>query len=423
MLNVSNFLLNLPLPLLDHWGYLIIFLSALAETLPVIGAFVPGQTIIILGGLLAKLGIFKLGTVILVAAVGVVAGDMLAYYIGHKFGYDFVVRYGKYFFLNQEKYQKTKDLVSGHTGKALIIGRFSPFTRALAAFLAGIYRIKFPKFIFYSIIGGLGWSALSALLGYFMGQGFEGAARYFGRIIIIAILAITLIIFAYRWLNQRKHIFSKYHLHYLILNVLSIYIFSKMTEDYFDQEATYKFDFWLDQNIHLIWRPWLNQPLIIITNILSPEVLLTIAILAAVYFFIKKNRYQAALIFMSSAGGLILGAILKRLIGRARPVGGLVLESGLSFPSQHALMAMIFFFLIIIFLTKKIKNKLLKGLFIFSNLFLIILVSFSRIYLKVHWFSDCLAGLALGLFWLTFLILAFAALIKLFKDKNYGEQQ
>lgn len=422
MLNINDFLFNLPLPLLDNWGYLIIFLSAIAETLPIIGAFVPGQTILILGGLLAKIGVFELKAVILVAGLGVVAGDILAFYIGHKFGYDFVVRYGKYFFLNAEKYQKTKDLVSEHTGKALIIGRFNPFTRALAAFLAGIYKIKFTKFIFYSLVGGFSWSTLSVFLGYIFGQGFEAGAKYFGRVVLAALILIVIIFLAYRSLNKKRQVFVKNYSFYLILNVISIYIFSRLVEDYFNKESIYKFDLWLAANIQLIWRPWLNELMIFITNLLSPEVLLAVAALATIYFFKKKDWYKAALISISSVGGLILGAIFKKLIGRLRPADALVSESGLSFPSQHALMALIFFSLVMLLFTKKIKNKLLKGLFIFINLFLITLVSFSRIYLKAHWFSDLLAGLALGLFWLTFLILVFAVIIKLFKDKKYGEQ-
>lgn len=423
MLNVNDFLFNLPLPLLDNWGYLIIFLSAIAETLPIIGAFVPGQTILILGGLLAKLGVFELRAVILVAGFGVVVGDVLAFYIGHKFGYDFVVRYGKYFFLNEEKYQRTKDLVSEHTGKALIIGRFSPFTRALAAFLAGIYKIKFTKFIFYSLVGGFSWATLSVFLGYIFGQGFETGAKYFGRVVLAALVLIVIIFLAYRALNKKRQVFVKNYSFYLVLNVISIYIFSRLAEDYFGKEAIYKFDLWLAANIQLLWRPWLNELMIFITNLLSPEVLLAAAALAAIYFFKKKNWYNVALIFISSVGGLILGAISKKLIGRLRPVDALISESGLSFPSQHANLALIFFCLVIILFVGRIKDKLLKGLFIFTNLFLIILVSFSRIYLKAHWLSDCLAGLALGLFWLTFLILTFAVIIKLFEDKKYGKQQ
>jgi undecaprenyl-diphosphatase len=127
------------------------------------------------------------------------------------------------------------------------------------------------------------------------------------------------------------------------------------------------------------------------------------------------------LISISSAGGLVLGAITKHLVGRLRPLDGLIPETGLSFPSQHSLMAIIFFSLVIFLFTEKIKNKVLKYLFIFSNLFLIILIGFSRIYLRVHYFSDVMAGFALGLFWLTFLILGFAVVIKLFQDRKYRE--
>lgn len=419
MLDINNFLLNLPLPIIDHWGYIIIFIAAMVEALPIVGTFIPGHTIIILGGFFAELEILKLEAVIFVTIFGVVAGDLLAYFIGRKFGYDFVIRYGKYFFLNEEKYEKTKKLVAEHTGKALIVGRFSPFTRALSAFLAGIYKIKFIKFIFYSIIGGVSWSVISVLLGYFIAHGFEGAAKIFGRIVLIAFILIIALFLIYRTLNKRKQVFVKRHGFYLFLNVASIYIFSKMAEDYIDKESTYNFDLWLTQNISSIWQACLNKFMVVITNIFSPEVLLGLAILAAIYYFVKKNWYNAALIFISSAGGAILGTVVKHLVGRLRPTNGLILETGFSFPSQHSLMVVVFFSLAIFLFISKIKNKALKYLFIFSSLFLIVLVGFSRIYLKVHYFSDVIAGYAIGLFWLTFLILGFTVAIKLFKDRKF----
>lgn len=415
---IDNFLLNLPLPLIDHWGYLIIFVSAMAEALPIIGAFFPGHAVILLGGFFVQLGILRLDATIFVAASGAIMGDFVGYIVGRKYGHDFILRYGKYFFFNQEKYEKTRRLVNEHAGKSLIIGRFSPFIRAFVPFVTGISHVKFGRFIIYDIIGGIAWASASVLVGYIFGQGLAMGSKYFGRFILAAIIIIILMILGYRFLNKRRHIFAKYHIFYLTLNVLSIYIFSKMVEDYFDRESTYRFDLWLDKSIHLIWQPWLDKSMVFITNVLSPENLLVIALLATIYFVIKKNWYKATLIFMSSAGGLILGAILKQLVGRSRPLAGIVQETGLSFPSQHSLMALIFFSLAIFLFTKKIKNKLLKDLFIFIGLFLIILVGWSRIYLKVHWFSDVVVGFALGLFWLTFLILVFRVSSELFKNKK-----
>ena len=422
MLNINDFLLNLPLPLIDHWGYLIIFVSAMVEALPIFGSFVPGHTIVIISGFFAQMGILRLDALILTASAGAIIGDLLGYFIGRKYGQEFITRYGKYFFFHQDKFEATKKLVDEHAGKTLILGRFSLFTRAFTPLVAGMSQVKFYRFIGYDLLGGIIWAVSSVLIGYIFGLGYSTAAKYFGRIIMAAVVTIILLLLAYRYLDSKKHIFVKNHLTFLALNALAIYVFSKMAEDYFDKESTYWFDLWLAQNITLIWQPWLNQLMVFITNIFSPENLLVVAALAAVYFYVKKNWSKAALILFSSGGGLLLGAILKRLIGRLRPLNGLISESGFSFPSQHALMALIFFSLIMFLFHEKIKNKPLKYLFVAGNIFLIILVGFSRIYLKAHWFSDIMAGLALGLFWLTFLILAFAVVIKLFNDKKHGKQ-
>jgi len=411
---IDNFLLNLPLPLIDHWGYLIIFLSGIFETLPILGAFFPGQIVIIFGGFLAWSDVLRLDAVLAVAVAGSITGDILAYVIGRKYGHDFIVHYGKYVFFNQARYEQTRRLVDGHAGKTLIVGRFTPFTRAVAAFIAGTSKVKFPRFIFFAVIGGIIWAGVSVAIGYIFGHGFAVAAKYFGRFIIVAVIAIVLIFIGYRLLNKRRHIFAKYHLYLLALNGLSIYVFCKMVEDYFDKESTYRLDLWLSERISQIWSPGFNKLMVLISTIFSPEVLFAIALAAAAYFFVKRQWYKAGLIFISSAGGLALGAFLKWLINRPRPEGGLVIETGLSFPSQHSLMAVIFFSLVLFGFVKFIKNRWLKDLFIAVNIFLILLVGFSRIYLNVHWFSDCLAGYALGLFWLTLMILVFRITIQIF---------
>src|SRR3989338_2083557 len=159
MFNINDFLLNLPLPLIDHWGYLIIFVSAMVEAVPIFGSFFPGHTIVLLSGFFVQMGILRLDAAIFVASIGSMIGDLIGYIIGWKYGHDFILRYGKYFFFNQEKYDKTRQLVNEHAGKTLIIGRFNTFTRAFAPFIAGISHLKFSKFIVYNIIGGLTWAS------------------------------------------------------------------------------------------------------------------------------------------------------------------------------------------------------------------------------------------------------------------------
>lgn len=415
----GDFLLNLPLPLIDHWGYLLVFLSTLAEALPIIGSFYPGHTIVLLSGWFAQLGVLRLDAAILVASTGAIIGDLLGYIVGRQYGHEFISRYGKYFFFNKNKYEKTGQLVREHAGKTLIIGRFSPFTRAFAPFIAGTSRVKFYKFLIYDILGGIAWAAGSVLIGYIFGLGFSTAAKYFGRLIIIAVAAIILLIMAYRYFDRKKHVFLKNHLIFLTLNAISIYIFSKMAEDYFGKESTYSLDLWLAQHITSIWQPGLNKLMIFITTAFSPEVLLAIAALAAIYYFIKKCRYRAALVFLSSAGGVALGALTKHLVARPRPAGGLIAETGFSFPSGHAVTAMIFFYLMILLFGEKIKNIWLKNLFVALNIALILIAGFSRLYLRVHYFSDVLAGFALGMFWLTLLILMFRIGFKLWGDRPW----
>jgi len=413
---LDNFLLNLPLPLIDHWGYLIVFISAIAEALPAIGSFFPGHTVVILSGFFAQAGVLKLPAVILTASAGAIIGDLLGYIIGRRYGHEFILRYGRHFFFYQEKYQATRQLVREHAGKTLVIGRFTAFARAFTPFIAGLSHVRFGKFIFYDIIGGLAWAATSILVGYLIGQGYEVVGKYFGRVIAAAIIAIAAIIFAYRFLDKRRHIFAKYHAYYLIINASAIYLFSKMVEDYFDRESAYRFDLWLDERIQSLWRPWLNKLMILISDVFSPEILLAAALALGVYYFFKKRFYYSWLIALSSTGGLALGALAKNLIGRFRPATGLVNEAGFSLPSQHALMALIFFACLMFFYLKEVNSRPLKYLFAGAGALIILLVGFSRVYLKVHYFSDVVAGWALGLFWFTFLILVFRITMQLLPD-------
>jgi undecaprenyl-diphosphatase len=109
---------------------------------------------------------------------------------------------------------------------------------------------------------------------------------------------------------------------------------------------------------------------------------------------------------------------LKRLFHRKRPLIPLLEPaSGLSFPSGHAMMSVTFYGLLIYIVSHTIKDQPLKRTLVFSLIVLIAAIGFSRIYLRVHYASDVMAGYIIGLLWLL------VALDVLYRLEEYNKQK
>ncbi len=404
----------------DHWGYVVVLFAAALEAVPLFGLFVPGMMIVVAGGFMAKLGILDIGDMIVIASIGAIVGDLAGYLLGKKYGVSFLDKYGKYFFFRKEQFEKVKKLIDNHTGKSLIIGRFNFLTRSFAPFIAGSTHTSFGKFLLFNVIGGIAWAIIFVMVGFIFGQSYEVASRYIGEFITVAIIASISIIYLYRFVNKRKHIFSKYHLYTLIINIFSLYLFAKMVEDVINMELVTRLDVWLNEKIIFLWSTPLNEIMIFITNIASPLNLFLFSFLLFIVFLAKKKLYHAVLLLTGMTGGLLFEFVIKFIIQRERPINSLIEISGYSFPSGHATMATIFFALLLYAFKDDIKNKVLRIFFILGTVLVFLLVGLSRVYLNVHWFSDVLAGFALGLFWLTLLILVFKFIIALASKVIYG---
>jgi undecaprenyl-diphosphatase len=141
--------------------------------------------------------------------------------------------------------------------------------------------------------------------------------------------------------------------------------------------------------------------------------LFIVSLLIAAYLFYKKYKNDALLL----AGTMVLNVAIietvKMLVHFARPLNGIVNESGFSFPSGHVTSTIVLFGLLTYFVWKHWKSSNAKVL---SSLFFVVIaiaVGFDRIYLNVHWFSDVLGSLPLGVFLLTFSMLTFQHLERL----------
>ena len=141
-------------------------------------------------------------------------------------------------------------------------------------------------------------------------------------------------------------------------------------------------------------------------------------ILSAYFLFIKKKTWNSIKVPIISLTSVLLMFILKQFFHRERPLVPLLHEAkGMSFPSGHALMSFAFYGLIIYMIRQNVKRSGLKFLLTVLLLLLIFFIGFSRIYLRVHYASDVIAGFSLGLVWLV-LSLAIINRIERMNSKN-----
>lgn len=123
--------------------------------------------------------------------------------------------------------------------------------------------------------------------------------------------------------------------------------------------------------------------------------------LIAYFLFFKRHRWYSIKIPAIALSSLLLMFVLKNFFGRERPLIPLLEQaSGLSFPSGHALMSVTFYGLLVYLVWHNIKEPWLKWTLIILLLLLIQIIGFSRIYLRVHYASDVMAGFAMGFLWL-----------------------
>lgn len=163
----------------------------------------------------------------------------------------------------------------------------------------------------------------------------------------------------------------------------------------------------LDTQTFLIVRPFITDfntvVMRVITFFATHKFLLPANILLALIFLFKKHKWYYIKIPVVSLSSFIVMASLKVFFSRSRPDDPVYQAArGFSFPSGHAMSAMTFYGLLIYIVWKYVNNNVLKwGLIVLLILF-IFLIGFSRVYLRVHYASDVLAGFAMGLIWLVF---------------------
>lgn len=148
-----------------------------------------------------------------------------------------------------------------------------------------------------------------------------------------------------------------------------------------------------------------NTLTVILKNITEFGNWKVISVIGIVLIIALKKKEKIA-ILINSTIPIITNLIIKNIVRRPRPLEDLRLveEDGFSFPSGHAISTITFYGFLIYLVLKNVKNKVLKIILTIILSVLILCIGISRIYLGVHYASDILAGLVLGVCFLLVLI-------------------
>lgn len=150
----------------------------------------------------------------------------------------------------------------------------------------------------------------------------------------------------------------------------------------------------------------ITKALVFFTHLGDWQVIIGLSVISIIVLGLLRERRKIVFLAAVLISGEIISFLLKLLIHRQRPdsIFSLILEDGYAFPSNHAVMSIIFYGAISYFIYKICRKTWQKVALLAVFIALIFLIGFSRIYLGVHWVSDVIAGWLIGFSILIFFI-------------------
>lgn len=176
--------------LIQSIGYIGIFGIVFAESGLLIGALLPGDSLLFTAGFLASQDILSFPLLLIVVFVAAIAGDSAGYTTGKRYGHRIFKKTDSILF-NQKHIVRAEAFYERHGGKAIILARFMPIVRTLAPILAGVGKMPYRTFLGFNIIGAFLWAVGLSALGYFLGKSVPDIDKFLlptiGLILIISV--------------------------------------------------------------------------------------------------------------------------------------------------------------------------------------------------------------------------------------------
>jgi membrane protein DedA with SNARE-associated domain/membrane-associated phospholipid phosphatase len=433
---------------LGKWTYLLVGAMAFFETGAFIGLVAPGETALLLGGLVAGQGQIDVLTMIAIVWFAAVAGDLTSFALGHRLGRTFLVKHGPKVQITEERLRHVEAFFDRHGGKAILIGRFVGLVRAIAPFLAGSSGMPLRRFVPYDVIGAGLWGSTFVVVGYLFWQSFSQVVDYAkkGALALATVIVLVVAIVAgvrwlrdpanrargRTWLERQAERPALRPLARLLAPVLrrtrrpARFVWDRITPGDLGLELTTALAVASVGSFVFVWdlvgvedRPFLagdrgslrladhlhSDALVSVAKVLTAlgSLPVTVALVVLAGVVLLWRRYVRDALLLAAGYGLTYVAVhvAKAAVDRPRPAHPLVDASGGAYPSGHAAYA-ITWIAVAVVLSRALPNLASRFAFVTIALVIAVVVGMTRIYLRAHYLSDVVGGWALASFLFAF---------------------
>ncbi len=421
-----------------HWIGLLLFLVSFLESLALVGFVVPGAVLLFASGALVATGAYPLWDALLWTILGAIVGDGLSYWLGRHYQYQ--LRNLWPLSRHPELIERGEQFFHRHGGKSVALGRFVGPIRAVVPAVAGILGMSPLRFYLINILSAILWAPAYILPGVLFGASLSLAAEVAGRLVLLMLILAAVVLFgvwlvrwfyrhlqphtavwlqdAHQWLIRHPrigplmagiidpHISAFKGL--LIWALLLLFAVAGFVALLFtlQQGQLLPGDQLLWQLLQGLRSEGVDSWLVAITHLGDGRVSVTLFVMLSAWLWWQGQRSSAYYLLATLLFVVTVPVGLKLGLQLPRPLDHGDGWSSYGFPSWHAVTACCLYGMLAVMVARVLpgnRHWLAYGLAAVP----ILLISFSRLYLGVHWLSDVLGGLALGLGWLAIVGVAY----------------
>jgi membrane protein DedA with SNARE-associated domain/membrane-associated phospholipid phosphatase len=435
---------------LGPYTYILVGVMAFLETGAFVGLVAPGETVVIVGGLVAGQGQIDIVVLIGLVWAAAFAGDTVSFLLGRRLGRAFLVKHGPRVRITEERLRQVEAFLRKHGGPTILIGRFLGLVRALAPFVAGASRMPLRNFLPYDILAAGIWATAFSLLGYVFWRSFDKVveiakkgALAFGTTVGLVIGAVI----AYRYLRVPENratakawvdtqadrpllrplariarpVYRRAappawrriapavrfawqritpgQLGLELTTLLAVaavgsFVFFGLGSLVEQREAlrtdTRAFDLFAN-----VETRWLDDAVELLTGLGGVSVAGTAVAIVVAFLLARRRWIEGAALGTGFVLTVVAVNLAKTVVDRGRPSDSLVATDGSSFPSGHAAYA-VAYIAIAVAVAHAFPRNIYRAGFVVAAIVVAAAVGLSRVYLRAHFLSDVVAGWGLA---------------------------